>query len=264
MRKIVMTAAFAAMACGAQAETLELETTQEALIADNNFGVTAQGLRQCNAGVTGQCYYPPGFGDANAPNPYRWDVCPVTTGMDQGQMQRANAAQQTVMNALRDGGADVGFGCPASGATPEIQILKGGNSLATCQPGTNCTSLNKWYFMAFCTVKQPLGESPSIPGSEHAYCYKWNVEVNYNHIDATFPAGLGRDQVYENVIGAALSAAIVGSGQHSVQSLNNYWSFDAVSPTAKHGLHPADFCRAAADYEGVDFFSIRKQDNSCD
>jgi hypothetical protein len=248
------------LGCGASDESPDFETRDQDLISDNNFGVVAGSLRQCNPGVTGQCHYPPGFGSGS--DPYRWDVCPIASGMNQGQTQRATAAQQTVMSALRAGGADIGFGCPASGATPEIQIFKGPAAGLSC--GSFCSTLNiRSYVTAFCTVNQPLSESPSIPG-QHGYCYRWNVEVDFDKLDAQFLGTTARANAYEHAIGAVLSAAAIGSGLHGVATFSQYWSFDGGVSSPKHSLHPADFCRAAADYEGIDFFFIRKQDNSCD
>jgi hypothetical protein len=251
--------AILALGCGADAESLELETRDQDLIADNNFGVIAGSLRQCNPNTQGQCYYPPGWG-----SDYRWDVCPIAAGLTQDQAARATAAQLTVMQALRDGGADIGFGCPAADVTPEIQIFKGPAPGLSC--GADCAVSNiRRYVAAFCTVNQPLTESPSIPG-QHGYCYRWNVEVDYNAIDAQFTVASERAHAYEHAIGAALSAAVVGSGLHAVNtpSLNHYWSYNSAIGAPKHSLHPADFCRADADYEGIDFFFIRKQDNACD
>jgi|SRR5688572_109932 len=247
-------------ACGGRAETLDLDTAQEPLIADNNFGVIAGSFRQCNPGASGQCWYPSGFG-----TDYRWDVCPIAAGMTQAQSVRATNAQLHVMQTLRNGGVDIGFGCPAAGHVPEIQVFKGGAPALACAAHGACAADKLLrYVTAFCTSSQVLAESPSIAGSSHSYCYKYNVEIDYNAIDAAFPNAADAAHVYEQATGFAFAAASLGTGLHSLASMNHYWTFDGVFPLLKHDVHPADYCRADANYEGVDFFAIRKQDNSCD
>lgn len=249
-------------ACGGDAitpeEPAEIAELEEPLIGDNNFGVLNGTHRQCNAGSTGQCWYPSGFGAD-----YPWRVCPMQAGITQDQAVRATQAQLHVMQTLRDGGADIRFDClGGSGNGSEIRIFKGGAPGLGC--GTSCDSDDiRRYVTLFCTSSQLLSESPSISG-QHSYCYRYNVEIDYNAIDAAFPNATDRAHVYEHANGFALAAAALGTGLHSVASLNNYWTYDNVFPLAKNDVHPADYCRADADYEGVDFFFIRKQDNNCD
>jgi hypothetical protein len=249
-------------ACGGDAitlsEPLELETAEEPLIADNNFGILSGTLRQCNPGSTGQCWYPSGFG-----SDYPWRVCPKPAGMTQSQNVKATAAQLHVMQTLRNGGAEINFDCGAGGGpVPHIQIFKGP------APGLGCGSAcdiddARRYVTLFCTSSMQLAESPSISG-QHAYCYRYNVEIDYNAIDAVWSNETERAHVYEHVTGFALAAATLGTGLHSAATLNHYWTYDNVNPLQKSDVHPADYCRADADYEGIDFFFIRKQDNACD
>ena len=253
-------------ACGGDAitvsEPLEIETAEEELISDNNFGIVAGTLRQCNAGTTGQCWYPPGFGSAGT-NTYKWRVCPQQAGITQAQAQMATAAQLNVMQTLRNGGVDINFDCQGgTGLTSEIRVFKGPSPGLSC--GTACAANNiRRYVSLFCTVSQPLSESPSISGS-HSYCYRYNAEVDYNAIDAAFPNATDRAHAYEHATGVILAGASLGTGLHSVASLNNYWTFDGQPALPKNDVHPADYCRADADYDGIDFFVIRKLDNACD
>lgn len=252
--------------CGARAGIDEVEPAQleelaeleEPLIADNNFGVLAGSHRQCNAGSTGHCWYPSGFGAA-----YPWRVCPISSGVTQTQAVRATQAQLHVMQTLRNGGVDIRFDClGGSGNGSEIRVFKGAAPGLSCGSACDPDDIRRYVTM-FCTSQQPLSESPSISG-QHAYCYRYNVEIDYNAIDAAFPIAADALHVYEQATGFIFSAASLGTGLHSVASLSNYWTYDNVFPLPKHDVHPADYCRADANYEGVDFFFIRKQDNACD
>lgn len=266
MKKYILTA-LALFACGAP-DPNELGELEQTLLTDDNFGVQESTMAQCNPGVGGTCYYPPGFGDGSPAQldgvPWQWKVCVDSNTLDglpndpNSQKARAvvktnqiraeftnNAVWSSIVNCITGG--------------PNI-IVRGAN----VDRSAYSTSDIRRYVLAECNVRNPLTESPGIAGS-HWYCEKWTIHVNFDAIDSAWALGsTNNHHVSEHALGAGLSASMVGSGQHSSGDYSSFWSYSPVSPFAKHGLVVNDYCRANARYENPNYTQLTKIDNACD
>lgn len=245
--------------CGGDAitvsEPLELETAEEPLLSDDNFGVQTISLNQCNPGSTVPCYYPPGFGDGNYQDgiPWQWRVCFDLPTMTADQASKVAVAFAHVRDSLQAGGADI-IGVPCNG-TENIRVYK-------TNTGGAADRISGYMFPT-CPVHTLLDEQPLISTS-HRYCEKWDVGIGMDRIDANFSASI-EPHIYKHALGATLGAAAIGSGQHTASGWSSYWSYSPTSPIGKSGFVSNDYCRARARYDANgQYTQITKTDNACD
>lgn len=251
-------------ACGApSAQGDELGQHEQPMISDDHFGIRADNNGFCSPGMSATCYYPPGWGDGSPSLtdgvPYEWKVCIESDGFQGGvgstQLSRTvNGISAALADITANGGWAHWVQCTQS---PNIRVR------ATNLSTTYTASDIRAFMSMACDSSQVLSEVPSIPGSDHRYCYRWIINVEADDLDAFFSAA-NEPEVYEHAAASGLVAAIVGAGAHT-GGPNTLWSYSNVSPIGKHSASAIEYCRARARYDGNgNYFSVTRVDNACD
>lgn len=255
-------------ACGAPPEdtNLDIGELEQPMISDDNFGIKVSDRTFCAPGMTGSCYYPPGWGDGSPALvdgvPYEWKVCLDFTNFDgssadpNSQKVKASNAVAAVLSQITANGGWAHF-VPCTGGSPNITIRA--TNLATVYGNGDIRAFTS---MA-CSSDQVLSELPNLSGSDHRYCFSWLINIEADDIDSWFNVALEPD-VYRHAMGATMGGGIVGAGMHTAGS-SSIWTNVTIFPTGKSGFSPIEYCRAAARYDGNgNYFSVTKVDDGCD